>query len=200
MPSDRSVCGAWVSVGVGVGVVLGRVCRIRAPRTARPRVRGRTAAELICVVRACLSPAIVITRSCCPFYRLGVNDVRGFQHRGIGPRAKEDALGGDAFWAVGANLYTPLPFESWRERCGENLQCHLFANAGACVATGAAPGAAAPSVVERLSQNTAVSLGLGLTAKMQNIQIELNYCFPVEFGPEDRPTPGLQFGAGFSFL
>lgn len=131
------------------------------------------------------------------FFLGGVNDVRGFQHRGIGPRAKEDALGGDAFWAVGANLYTPLPFESWREKCGENLQCHLFANAGACVATGAAVGS---SVLERLSQNTAVSLGLGLTAKMQNIQLELNYCFPVEFGPEDRPTPGLQFGAGFSFL
>ena len=92
-----------------------------------------------------------------------MNDVRGFQHRGIGPRAKEDALGGDAFWAVGANLYTPLPFESWREKCGENLQCHVFANAGACVATDGAAG----SVVERLSQNTAVSLGLGLTAKMK---------------------------------
>lgn len=133
------------------------------------------------------------------FFLGGVNDVRGFRYHGIGPRDKGDALGGDAYWAFGANLYTPLPFKSWRERTNDNLLVHFFANAGACVDVKESSPALS-GYGDLLASNTAVAVGLGLTAKMANIQLELNYCFPIKVGISDRPISGLQFGGGFSFL
>ncbi|KAJ1933252.1 hypothetical protein EC988_009181, partial [Linderina pennispora] len=43
------------------------------------------------------------------FFLGGPTSVRGFEHRGIGPRDHSDALGGDVFYAAGVSLLTPLP-------------------------------------------------------------------------------------------
>lgn len=67
------------------------------------------------------------------FFLGGATDVRGFAHRGIGPREKDDAMGGDCFYALAAHLYTPLPIKALRDAAGA-VRCHLFANAGSCAA------------------------------------------------------------------
>ncbi|KAG8142767.1 putative Sorting and assembly machinery component 50 protein [Naja naja] len=44
------------------------------------------------------------------FYLGGPTSVRGFSMYSIGPQSEGDYLGGEAYWAGGLHLYTPLPF------------------------------------------------------------------------------------------
>lgn len=41
-----------------------------------------------------------------------------------------DYLGGEAYWAGGLHLYTPLPFRPGRGGFGELFRTHFFLNAG----------------------------------------------------------------------
>ena len=44
------------------------------------------------------------------FFLGGPHSVRGFDLRGIGPHSDNQSLGGQAYWAGGLHLFTPLPF------------------------------------------------------------------------------------------
>jgi len=136
---------------------------------------------------------------CDRFFLGGTSDVRGFQFRGIGPQAKGDALGGDAFWAMGAHLYAPLPYAPWRKRVGDNIKLHFFANGGANTEIGV-EGKPNGAVLDLLKRSTVAAVGAGITAKMAGAQLEFNYCIPVLTGKSGIAAPGFQFGAGFEFL
>jgi len=41
-----------------------------------------------------------------------------------------DYLGGEAYWAGGLHLYTPLPFRPGRSGFGDLFRTHFFLNAG----------------------------------------------------------------------
>lgn len=111
------------------------------------------------------------------FFLGGCTDVRGFATRGIGPRERDDALGGDAFIAAAAHLYTPIPIERLREQ-NDRIRCHFFANGGSCVKT--PPGMSVRNKAQTLGSGFAVAVGAGLAVQMTDtIDLELNYCVPV---------------------
>ena len=41
-----------------------------------------------------------------------------------------DSVGGEAYWATGLHLYTPLPFMPGRGGLGDLIRTHVFLNAG----------------------------------------------------------------------
>jgi len=132
------------------------------------------------------------------FFLGGATDVRGFAHRGIGPREGEDAMGGDCFYAAAAHLYTPLPVKALRDAAGA-VRCHFFANAGGCAAI--QPDASSTTRTRALVDGTAVAAGAGLAVRLaETVDIELNYCVPLRFGVSDRPWEGVQFGISFGVL
>lgn len=146
------------------------------------------------------------------FFLGGAHDIRGFAIRGIGPRAARPvcaptilppagwpwssggenggSLGGDAFWAAGAHLWTPLPFASLRARL-PSLRMHFFGTAGSL-----APAAK----LDLLQQDVAASCGAGVSFDAGSFTVELNYCRPLRFGIQDMASPGLQFAVGFNLL
>ncbi|XP_061085890.1 sorting and assembly machinery component 50 homolog B isoform X2 [Conger conger] len=64
------------------------------------------------------------------FYLGGPTTVRGFSMYSIGPQSEGDYLGGEAYWAGGVHLYTPLPFRPGRGGFGDLFRTHFFLNAG----------------------------------------------------------------------
>ncbi|KAM8974549.1 sorting and assembly machinery component 50 homolog isoform 1-T1 [Pelodytes ibericus] len=64
------------------------------------------------------------------FYLGGPTSVRGFSMYSIGPQSEGDYLGGEAYWAGGVHLYTPLPFRPGRGGFGDLFRTHFFLNAG----------------------------------------------------------------------
>jgi outer membrane protein insertion porin family len=136
------------------------------------------------------------------FFLGGPLDVRGFLPRGLGPRAGQDSLGGDVYWAAGAHVYTPLPSNGLRRRIGDALRLHFFATAGSLCALGFQgdfPSRLA-SAGQALTSRVSASVGVGLAVSFESFSLELNYCVPVRTCSGDLPSHGLQFGVGFSFL
>eukprot|EP00048_Salpingoeca_helianthica_P003408 m.67099 g.67099 ORF g.67099 m.67099 type:complete len:502 (-) comp12688_c1_seq1:148-1653(-) len=136
------------------------------------------------------------------FFLGGPLDVRGFATRGLGPREGQDSLGGDAYWALGAHVYTPLPFTSIRRRIGDAIKLHFFATAGSLCALESDSNLPTRlvSVGQALTTRISSSVGIGLSASFQTFSLELNYCLPIHTTKGDLASPGLQFGVGFSFL
>ena len=61
----------------------------------------------------------------------GPTTVRGFQMWGIGPREEGFSKGGEAYWAEGVHLFTPLPYTS-----GDffrRIRLHTFLTSGSLV-------------------------------------------------------------------
>ncbi|KAJ1643867.1 hypothetical protein J3B02_003535 [Coemansia erecta] len=135
------------------------------------------------------------------FFLGGNTSVRGFEHRGIGPRDGEDSLGGDVFYAVGLSLLTPLPYVKT-----DALKGHLWANSGQCALldsrglgkAGASQGMT--SEMFRFLTSPSASVGLGLVYRHSLVRVELSCCLPVVATTTDRPKPGMHFGLGFQFL
>ncbi|RKO91707.1 surface antigen-domain-containing protein [Blyttiomyces helicus] len=59
------------------------------------------------------------------FFLGGPLTIRGFRQSGVGPQDKEDAIGGDAYWAAGVSLLTPLPY-----LVDKPMKGHFFINGG----------------------------------------------------------------------
>lgn len=128
---------------------------------------------------------------CDKFFLGGPLSLRGFQLRGVGPHTEGSSLGGTTYWSTGLHLYCPLPFRQGRGYLGEYLRLHGFLTAGA-LCEGWDP--------DRL-KNPRASTGLGLVLSMGHVaRIELNYCVPLKYDPQDRTSNGLQVGIGISFL
>lgn len=60
------------------------------------------------------------------FYLGGPTSVRGFSMHSVGPQSEGDYLGGEAYWAGGLHLYTPLPFRPGQGGFGELFRTHFF--------------------------------------------------------------------------
>ncbi|TRZ17857.1 hypothetical protein HGM15179_009265 [Zosterops borbonicus] len=133
------------------------------------------------------------------FYLGGPTSVRGFSMYSIGPQSEGDYLGGEAYWAGGVHLYTPLPFRPGRGGFGDLFRTHFFLNAGNLCNLNYGDGPMAH--LQRLAECIRWSYGAGIVLRLGNIaRLELNYCFPMGVQPGDRVCDGVQFGAGIRFL
>jgi outer membrane protein insertion porin family len=158
---------------IGAGCVLRLSCR---GGVLDPLPAGKIMRTLAPTSGPALGP-VIRPRLVDRFFLGGCTDVRGFAARGIGPREREDALGGDAFLAAAAHLYTPMPLERLRE-VNDNIKLHFFANGGSCIQV--PPGLSAANQGQSLLSGMAVAVGAGLAVQMTDtIDLELNYCVPV---------------------
>uniref|UniRef100_A0AAZ3SSQ0 POTRA domain-containing protein n=1 Tax=Oncorhynchus tshawytscha TaxID=74940 RepID=A0AAZ3SSQ0_ONCTS len=133
------------------------------------------------------------------FYLGGPTSVRGFGMYSIGPQSEGDYLGGEAYWAGGLHLYTPLPFRPGRAGFGDLFRTHFFLNAGNLCNLNYGEGPRAH--LQRLAECIRWSYGAGIVLRLGNIaRLELNYCIPMGVQSGDRICDGVQFGAGIRFL
>ncbi|KAJ2720104.1 hypothetical protein GGI07_004816 [Coemansia sp. Benny D115] len=129
------------------------------------------------------------------FFLGGSSSVRGFEHRGIGPREGGDSLGGDVFYALGLSLLTPLPrWVPW-----ESLRGHLWVNAGQCALLGAR-GLQDSRDALRFLRSPSVATGIGLVYRHSMVRAEVSLCLPLAATANDRPSAGVHFGLGLDFL
>nr|XP_048681095.1 sorting and assembly machinery component 50 homolog isoform X2 [Caretta caretta] len=133
------------------------------------------------------------------FYLGGPTSVRGFSMYSIGPQSEGDYLGGEAYWAGGLHLYTPLPFRPGRGGFGDLFRTHFFLNAGNLCNLNYGEGPRAH--LRKLAEFIRWSYGAGIVLRLGNIaRLELNYCIPMGVQGSDRICDGVQFGAGIRFL
>lgn len=133
------------------------------------------------------------------FYLGGPTSVRGFGMYSIGPQSEGDYLGGEAYWASGLHLYTPLPFRSNKGGLADLFRTHFFLNAGNLCNLNYGEGPRAH--LQKLAECIRWSYGAGIILRLGNIaRLELNYCIPMGVQSGDRICDGVQFGAGIRFL
>uniref|UniRef100_A0AAX7UVA3 POTRA domain-containing protein n=1 Tax=Astatotilapia calliptera TaxID=8154 RepID=A0AAX7UVA3_ASTCA len=133
------------------------------------------------------------------FYLGGPTSVRGFGMYSIGPQSEGDYLGGEAYWAGGLHLYTPLPFRPGKGGFGDLFRTHFFLNAGNLCNLSYGDGPRAH--LQKLAECIRWSYGAGIVLRLGNIaRLELNYCVPMGVQSGDRICDGVQFGAGIRFL
>uniref|UniRef100_A0A8C7MHB9 Sorting and assembly machinery component 50 homolog, like n=1 Tax=Oncorhynchus kisutch TaxID=8019 RepID=A0A8C7MHB9_ONCKI len=131
------------------------------------------------------------------FYLGGPTSVRGFGMYSIGPQSEGDYLGGEAYWAGGLHLYTPLPFRPGRAGFGDLFRTHFFLNAGNLYIWYILQ----INIKLSLAECIRWSYGAGIVLRLANIaRLELNYCIPMGVQSGDRICDGVQFGAGIRFL
>ncbi|KAH8152388.1 uncharacterized protein LAJ45_03228 [Morchella importuna] len=134
----------------------------------------------------------------------GPTDVRGFRECGLGPKAGEDSVGGDAYIAGGASVLFPLP-KLGREK---PLRLQAFVNGGRLVglqgigreAGGDVNKSVAQAAKSLTSELPSIAAGFGLVYAHPVARFELNFCLPIVKRPEDRARKGIQFGVGMNFL
>lgn len=119
------------------------------------------------------------------FYLGGPTSVRGFSMHSIGPQSEGDYLGGEAYWAGGLHLYTPLPFRPGQGGFGELFRTHFFLNAGNLCNLNYGEGPKAH--IRKLAECIRWSYGAGVVLRLGNIaRLELNYCIPMGVQGGDR--------------
>ncbi|ETE73137.1 Sorting and assembly machinery component 50-like protein [Ophiophagus hannah] len=112
------------------------------------------------------------------FYLGGPTSVRGFSMYSIGPQSEGDYLGGEAYWAGGLHLYTPLPFRPGQGGFGDLFRMHFFLNAGNLCNLNYGEGPKAH--LQKLAECIRWSYGAGIVLRLGNIaRLELNYCVPM---------------------
>ncbi|KAJ3294022.1 hypothetical protein HK104_004013 [Borealophlyctis nickersoniae] len=119
--------------------------------------------------------------------------IRGFRQSGIGPKDHADTVGGDAFWAAGLSLFTPLPY-----LVDKPIKGHLFVNGGSLIPVDTTK--ATQETVRDLIRSPSVSTGLGLAVRFSILRLELNWCLPLIASQSDAVKPGLQFGIGLNYM
>lgn len=143
------------------------------------------------------------------FFLGGPMSIRGFQPRGIGPTADNDALGANCYWSGGLHIFAPLPFARPGPASGSRstgfsdyFRTHWFLNAGTITnVKGAGDGGEnSPSTWQQLRSDIRLSTGIGIAIRLgQMARVEVNYCWPLEYQKEDRLGNGVQFGVGVQF-
>lgn len=130
------------------------------------------------------------------FFLGGTLNVRGFRHQGIGPRLGSYAVGGSAYWAAAAHVFSPLPGRL-RQHVGDALQLHAFANAGNVLSQ-----AQLGNWRQHALNDVACSYGFGLRLRASFCHLELNYSLPFPWtNPSQHITsPGFSVGVSWEFL
>uniref|UniRef100_A0A668ACX4 Sorting and assembly machinery component 50 homolog, like n=1 Tax=Myripristis murdjan TaxID=586833 RepID=A0A668ACX4_9TELE len=96
-----------------------------------------------------------------------------------------DYLGGEAYWAGGLHLYTPLPFRPGKGGFGDLFRTHFFLNAGNLCNLNYGDGPRAH--LQKLAECIRWSYGAGIVLRLGNIaRLELNYCVPMGVQSGDR--------------
>jgi outer membrane protein insertion porin family len=161
------------------------------------------------VVRPTASDPAV--RICDRFHVGGANSLRGFRPRGVGPRDREDALGGETFYVATAMLSAPTPEASLFSQLF-NARVHAFATAGDVGHVRAVAGAfddvrrqkgslqSMRGVAELVAKSSRVAVGLGIAGETALGRVEINLCNVTRCAPDDRPKTGLQFGLSQSYM
>ncbi len=126
------------------------------------------------------------------FYR-GGETIRGFEKSGYGPRdlTTDDALGGQTYWAVNAEVRFPIPL------LPENLGISgaLFADAGSLFnATDAAEG------VANLANSSSIRAAAGASVLWKSPlgPLRFDYAFPLQYEDFDK-LQRFRFGASTKF-
>uniref|UniRef100_T1JDX0 Bacterial surface antigen (D15) domain-containing protein n=1 Tax=Strigamia maritima TaxID=126957 RepID=T1JDX0_STRMM len=136
---------------------------------------------------------------CDKFFLGGPLTLRGFNHRGVGPRAENCALGAKAFWSGAFHLYMPMPFRPGEGGFGDLFRTHFFINAGNI--GDFSFGEDYHDNLTMLLDGLRVAYGIGLVLRIGQVaRFELNYCFPLRVQKHDSIAHGLQFGVGVNFL
>ncbi|KAI8583168.1 hypothetical protein K450DRAFT_224520 [Umbelopsis ramanniana AG] len=123
----------------------------------------------------------------------GPLSIRGFRTCGVGPRDKKDSLGGDAYWATGVSLITPLP-----KLADKPLRGHAFVNAGSLIPW--KTGTSTSDTIKALTASPSVAVGFGIIYRHSVARLELNFCIPLTVARGDMFKRGFQLGLGLNFM
>lgn len=120
------------------------------------------------------------------------------------PRPLGDSLGANVSYAVGASLFSPLPFKpDWP------LKVHSFVNVGSLASLplspaspSAASSGAAPTPKQALAElaRPSVSVGAGLVYEFAPIRVELGFTLPLVAREGEGLAKGWALGMGMEFL
>jgi len=144
------------------------------------------------------------------FFLGGPNQLRGFMHGGIGPRANTggasalggDAIGGDAYYT--STLAASVPFLTSFKNGNDddnsileasNLRAFTFFNAGTLTSL---PHLTHSRYGIDFMRSTRMAAGFGLSYGSPMGRLEVTYAFPLRYGPKDG-RKGVQFGFGMHF-
>ncbi|CAE6416657.1 hypothetical protein ACGC1H_002242 [Rhizoctonia solani] len=123
----------------------------------------------------------------------GPTTLRIFRPNEMGPKDKNDSVGGDMYWAVGASIIGPLPRKpNWP------LKTHVFLNAGRLDTYNTRK-----SSMEQMARSLttpSISVGIGLVYMLNPVRVELNFGVPIAASVSDGVRKGLQLGIGMDFL
>jgi len=129
------------------------------------------------------------------FFLGGPLQLRGFEHKGVGPRSYEtvgaqggDSLGGDISWQLGANLIFPLP-SSLLDAAG--IKGQLFMNAGNLTEWGAS--------VRTIVKGARVTVGTGLVLPTPIGRLEATWSWILRANGADQQKR-FQLGVGMDFI
>ncbi|WAR60942.1 hypothetical protein PtB15_13B193 [Puccinia triticina] len=115
----------------------------------------------------------------------GPTNVRMFQMNSLGPKDRNDYLGGEKYWAAGLSVLAPVPGKAqWP------LKLHGFINAGSLF----------NDWQTIKSQKPSIGIGLGLVGSIQDVRAEANVGMPLVAQKGDGARRGLQVGLGIGFL
>ncbi|ESZ98419.1 hypothetical protein SBOR_1200 [Sclerotinia borealis F-4128] len=130
----------------------------------------------------------------------GPTDVRGFKIGGLGPRDRQDAVGGDIYAASSINLLLPFP----RVDISTPLRLQLFANAGRLLALKNTESNTSKkvygTVAELGKEIPSLAVGIGMVYAHPVARFELNFGLPIVVRKGEETRKGLQFGVGINFL
>ncbi|KAB8302659.1 hypothetical protein EYC80_006023 [Monilinia laxa] len=130
----------------------------------------------------------------------GPTDVRGFKIGGLGPRDRQDAVGGDIYAASSINLLLPLP----RVDVSTPLRLQLFANAGRLLALKTPDKNTSKDVYGTIAELgkeiPSLAAGIGMVYAHPVARFELNFGLPIVVRKGEETRKGLQFGVGINFL
>lgn len=118
----------------------------------------------------------------------GPQSLRGYMMAGAGEHIENIATGSHSYMALGAHLWSPLPFFS-RQGFANLFRLHMFLNCGKT------------DSFKMDINNLATSAGVGVALRMgERARIEFNYCEPLTNKNLQYFKKGFQFGIGFEFI
>lgn len=133
----------------------------------------------------------------------GPTSLRMFRYNSLGPKDGLDSLGGDAFFALGSSLISPL----WPGKAHWPLKWHAFLNAGQLIqldhhhsSMGAWARQNSSLMWNELLSKPSSSAGVGLMLRQGGLRAEINVGVPLTMRKGDGARKGIQLGIGIDFL
>lgn len=130
------------------------------------------------------------------FWLGGPLTMRGFNHKGVGPRTSPklpgaksgDSLGGDLIWSLGYSIYAPFPYAMLNDA---GLRVQLYTNVGNLCAW--------ETSLRTLISGARATVGVGLLLPMPIGRVEANYGYVLRANSRDDQRR-FQLGFGVDFM